>query len=56
MRDIYCAVTDPEWFTFLSKQSNLREVNFWKPSPKAFKAVEEGSLFAFKLRVRTHSQ
>ena len=50
MRDIYCAVTDNEWFDYLRARPNLTEINFWKPTPKAFKAVGEGGIFAFKLK------
>lgn len=50
MRDIYCAVTDNDWFDFLRARSGLQEINFWKPTPQTFKAVGEGGIFAFKLK------
>jgi putative restriction endonuclease len=50
MRNIYCAVTDTEWYQFLCSQSDLPEINFWKPTPQNFKAVGEGDIFAFKLK------
>lgn len=50
MRDIFCAVTDNDWFDFLRTRPNLSEINFWKPSPQTFKAVPEGGIFAFKLK------
>lgn len=50
MRDIYCAVTDNDWFDYLRACPQLTEVNFWKPAPQPFKAVGEGGIFAFKLK------
>lgn len=50
MRDIYCAVTDNDWFDYLRQRPNLQEINFWKPTPKGFKAIGEGGIFAFKLK------
>lgn len=50
MRDIWCAVTDNDWFDFLRAQQGLTEINFWKPTPQTFKAVGEGGIFAFKLK------
>ncbi|MCY4593140.1 MAG: hypothetical protein OXE86_21825 [Alphaproteobacteria bacterium] len=32
------AVTDSDWFSHLRQRPDLREVNFWSPSPRAFKA------------------
>jgi putative restriction endonuclease len=43
------AVTDSDWFTLLRRQSLLKEVNFWAPSDKSFRALEPGELFLFKL-------
>ena len=46
---MYVGITDSDWFKTL-KELNCEEVNFWKPGGKTnFKAVEEGSLFLFKL-------
>ena len=50
MRDIYCAVTDNDWFDYLRARPGLREINFWKPTPQSFKAIDEGGIFAFKLK------
>lgn len=50
MRDIYCAVTDVDWYDFLRQRPSLPEINFWKPAPKGFKAIGEGGIFAFKLK------
>jgi putative restriction endonuclease len=47
----YVANTDYEWYRFLHAQGNLPEVNFWQPSgSRAFRAVEPGSPFFFKLK------
>lgn len=43
------AVTDRGWFEHLRRQLNIAEVNFWSPSPKAFRALQPGELFLFKL-------
>src|SRR6267154_2062250 len=50
MVDLYIANTDNDWFDFLSAQSDLSEVNFWQPSGRAFRAIEPGELFAFRLK------
>ncbi|MBB6411854.1 HNH endonuclease [Mesorhizobium sangaii] len=46
---IVVAVTDGDWFTQLCRLPDLAEVNFWSPSPKAFRALQPGELFLFKL-------
>jgi HNH endonuclease len=43
------AVTDGDWFETLRRQPDLGEVNFWAPSPSAFRALQPGELFLFKL-------
>lgn len=43
------AVTDHNWFGFLRKRQDLEEVNFWKPKPGNFNALQKGELFLFKL-------
>jgi putative restriction endonuclease len=43
------AVTDSDWFTLLRQQPLLKEVNFWAPSDKSFRALQPGELFLFKL-------
>ena len=46
----YIAVTDFEWFTLLSQQQGIEEVNFWQPGGnRVFSAIEKGGLFLFKL-------
>jgi len=46
---MYIAITDKDWFNALRVLDNLDEVNFWRPTPGAFKALELGELFLFKL-------
>lgn len=42
------APTDSNWFDFLKYNQVYDEVNFWRPSAKAFKALSPGGLFLFK--------
>lgn len=50
MPNAFVGVTDKEWFEFLSSRPDLTEVNFWQPGGRgAFKALERGELFLFKL-------
>lgn len=47
----YVAVTDHEWFEFLSAQPELDEVNFWRPSDtRTPRQLVPGTPFLFKLR------
>ena len=46
---IYVGITDWNWYDYL-RDNSFTEVNFWKPSGKPFKALEEGDLFLFKLK------
>ena len=50
MTAIYVANTDNEWFDFLRSKGPFEEVNFWRPSRQLFRAIEEGGLFAFRLK------
>jgi putative restriction endonuclease len=43
------AITDLDWFESLRNRSDLTEVNFWAPSGAAFRALEPGEVFLFKL-------
>jgi putative restriction endonuclease len=43
------AVTDGDWFDQLRRKADLTEVNFWSPSDSAFRALQPGELFLFKL-------
>ena len=45
------AVTDHEWFEFLSRQQGLDEVNFWRPSDtRTPRQMQPGMPVLFKLR------
>src|SRR3989304_7028915 len=44
----WVGVTDNDWFDFLLKRSP-DEVNFWQPGGGAFKVLNPGDLFLFKL-------
>ncbi len=47
----YIGLTDPEWYSFLSSQPRVDEVNFWQPhGNRSFRALQPGELFFFKLR------
>jgi putative restriction endonuclease len=47
----YIALTDPDWYSYLSAQPHLDEVNFWQPhGDHAFRALSPGETFFFKLR------
>lgn len=47
----YLAVTDSDWFTLLSREPGIDEVNFWKPGGGAgFRALSLGGPLLFKLR------
>lgn len=47
----YVGLTDPDWYSFLQTRSKVDEVNFWQPhGERAFRALERGDLFFFKLR------
>lgn len=46
----YVGITDYEWAMFLAGQSDIDEVNFWKPGgAQGFAALEPGAPFLFKL-------
>ena len=47
--NLVVAVTDSDWFDTLRRRADLGEVNFWAPSGVAFKALQPGELFLFKL-------
>jgi putative restriction endonuclease len=51
MATAYVGLTDPDWYTFLSSQRRLDEVNFWRPhGGTQFGAIPRGAPFVFKLR------
>lgn len=46
----FIAITDNEWFRFLSGLPDLDEVNFWQPSGgRAFRVLQPGEPLLFKL-------
>ncbi len=48
---IFVAVTDSQWFRFLSSRPHLSEINFWQPGGHTrFAAISPGELFLFKLK------
>jgi len=50
VRRAFVAVTDTDWYEFLSNRPELTEVNFWQPGGKIrFSALKPGELFLFKL-------
>ncbi|MFQ5765393.1 MAG: HNH endonuclease [Rhodospirillales bacterium] len=50
MVNIFVAVTDYDWFSYLRNQRNLNTINFWQPGGQtSFKALRPGELFLFKL-------
>jgi putative restriction endonuclease len=50
MVNVFIANTDNAWFDFLSSETNLTEVNFWRPGETAFHAVQPGEILAFRLK------
>ena len=47
----YIGLTDPDWYSFLSAQPRVDEVNFWQPhGGRTFRALKQGEPFFFKLR------
>jgi putative restriction endonuclease len=51
----WIGITDNEWFTFLSRQPGIDEINFWQPGGKTlFKALSPGEPFLFKLHAPHH--
>ena len=51
----FVGVTDNDWFSFLSQQQGIDEVNFWQPGgSRAFKSLNPGEPFLFKLHAPHH--
>jgi putative restriction endonuclease len=51
----WIGITDHEWFSFLSRQPGIDEVNFWQPGGRTlFKALRPGEPFLFKLHAPHH--
>ena len=53
MSIFYVGITDTNWFSLLREDYNngilAKQVNFWTPGAKEFKAIEPGDMFLFKL-------
>ena len=46
----YIGVTDNDWFTFLSQQPEIDEVNFWQPGGRSqFRSLQPDEPFFFNL-------
>jgi putative restriction endonuclease len=51
----FIAVTDNDWYRFLSSMPDIDEVNFWQPSGgRRFRALEPGEPLLFKLHHPEH--
>jgi putative restriction endonuclease len=46
----WVAPTDHGWYQFFLARSPVEEVNFWRPSPAQFRALQPGEPFFFKLK------
>jgi len=47
----YVAVTDFDWYSYLSSRPLIREGNFWRPyGSRSFKVLEPGEPFLFKAK------
>ena len=47
----YVAVTDLDWYSYLSSRPSIREGNFWRPyGSRKFKVLEPGEPFLFKTK------
>ena len=42
--NLVVAVTDNDWFEMLRRKPDLKEINFWSPSPRSFRALQPGEL------------
>jgi putative restriction endonuclease len=48
---VYVAVTDFDWYTYLSSRPLILECNFWRPyGSRTFKVLEAGEPFLFKTK------
>ena len=48
----YVAVTDFDWYSYLSSRPLIREGNFWRPyGSRSFRVLEPGEPFLFKAKV-----
>lgn len=47
----YIAVTDLDWYRYLSERPKIREANFWRPyGSRTFKVLQPGEPFIFKTK------
>src|SRR5690625_6427804 len=46
----YIGVTSREWFTYLSQNNNIDEVNFWRKNTNNFRVLTEGESFFFLVK------
>jgi putative restriction endonuclease len=47
----YVAVTDIDWYNYLSSRPTIREANFWRPfGSRSFKVLQPGEPFIFKTK------
>ena len=51
---LFVGITDRDWYELLRQLPGLDEVNFWAPGGTAFKALDPGELFLFKLHAPDH--
>lgn len=53
----WVAVTDHDWYRFLSSEPGVDEVNFWQPRPwgGAFRVLRRGEPLLFKLKAPFHA-
>jgi putative restriction endonuclease len=51
----YVAVTDNDWYRFLSSRPTIHEANFWRPyGSRLFKVLAPGEPFIFKTKAPTN--
>ena len=53
MSQFYVGITDTSWYSLLREDYNNgelgKQVNFWTPGTREFKAIKPGELFLFKV-------
>src|SRR5699024_4095805 len=52
----YIGVTSREWFTYLSQNNNIDEVNFWRKITNNFRVLTEGESFFFLVKTETRNK
>jgi hypothetical protein len=48
----YIGVTTKEWFTYLSNNKDMQEVNFWRKDVRNFNSLTKGDPFFFLVSKR----